>query len=118
VWDDKGRPVNFEKYSKNHGLLRPIEGHPAVKNMVEFAGECYTLSQINNRQYLNILRFEQVQGWQTKNAPFAFSYPLNSGDSDAEILQKGRLAGWNKHTVKLYIERIMGKTMDDNSTIK
>lgn len=118
VWDDKSRPVNFEKYSKNHGLLRPIEGHPAVKNMVEFAGECYTLSQINNRQYLNILRFEQVQGWQTKNAPFAFSYPLNSGDSDAEILQKGRLAGWNKHTVKLYIERIMGKTMDDNSTIK
>ena len=116
VWDDKSQPVDFETHDKNHSLLQPIENRPAVKNMIEFAGGYYTLSQINNKPYLNVLRFEQVQGWQIKNAPFAFSYPLLSGDSNAEILQKGRLAGWNKHTLKLYIERIAGKPVDNKLT--
>lgn len=118
IWDDRSKLVDFEAHDKNRNLLQPIKNYPAVKNMVEFADEGYTLSLINNKPYLNVLRFEQVQGWQTKNAAFAFSYPLLSGYSDAGVLQKGRLAGWNKHTVKLYIERIAGETVNSKSTTK
>ncbi|MCO5949613.1 metal-dependent hydrolase [Mucilaginibacter flavidus] len=118
IWDDRTKPVDFEVHDKNRNLLQQIKNYPTVKNMVEFANEYYTLSLINNKPYLNVFRFEQVQGWQTKNAPFAFSYPLLSGDSDAGVLQKGRLAGWNKHTVKLYIERIAGEPVNSKSTTK
>jgi len=118
IWDDRNKPVDFEAYGKNHDLLQPIKNYPAVKNMMEFADEYYTLSLINNKPYLKILRFEQVQGWQMMDAPFAFSYALNSGDSNAEVLQKGRLAGWNKHTVKLYIERIAGEPVNTKITTK
>jgi hypothetical protein len=55
-----------------------------------------------------VLRFEQIQGWQNKNALFALSYPLKPAGDENMIIQKGRLKGWNPHAITQYLERIVG----------
>jgi len=108
VWDNKNRPIIFEKHADNYALLhRPVDKN-VLKDLEFFAGNYYTVTQSGNVLYFNIPRFEQIQGWDNKNAPFAFSYPLLPGYNGYMLLQKGRLTGWNKTTVKLYIERIAG----------
>jgi hypothetical protein len=76
--------------------------------LITFADGYYTLTQSNNIIYLNVLRFEQIHGWQNNDAPFAFSYPLVNSRDQYLLLQKGRLAGWNASSVKAYIKRISG----------
>jgi inner membrane protein len=108
VWDDKKQPIVFEEHQKNYSLLDESVDKDVLGNLTKFAGGYYTISQSNNVLYFNILRFEQVQGWRIENAPFAFSYPLVSGHDQYMLLQKGRLAGWNRNSIKQYIGRIAG----------
>jgi inner membrane protein len=109
VWDDKKQPIVFEKYPKNYSLLNASVDQVVLNNLRKFAGGYYTITKSNDILYFNILRFEQVQGWRIENAPFAFSYPLVSGRDEYMLLQKGRLAGWNGNSIKVYLDRIAGR---------
>ena len=97
------QPVNYTYYPKNDSLL--IREEPLLKT---FADGYYTISRSQGALYFNVLRFEQIQGWRIKNAPFALSYPIKRVGDENMIIQKGRLKGWNKHTLKQYLERIAG----------
>jgi inner membrane protein len=108
VWDNPKLPPVFEKHQKNYSLLNKSYNYDVLQNLKAFAGDYYTITQRDNVLYFNVLRFEQVQGWSVKNAPFAFSYPLVYSDHEYLLLQKGRLAGWNGNSIKKYIERIAG----------
>lgn len=109
VWDNQKQTISYEKHADNYALLNNVTELNVLQNLKTFAGDYYTLSKTGNVIYFNIPRFEQIQGWRLDDAPFAFSYPLVSGYDEYLLLQKGRLAGWNKTAVKLYIERIAGK---------
>ncbi|MDP9078966.1 MAG: metal-dependent hydrolase [Bacteroidota bacterium] len=100
---DKG-PVSYEFHPQNLALLKRKEPY-----LVQFADGYYTLSQTGGQLYFNVIRFGQIQGWQTKDAPFVLSYPLAAKGNENMIIQKGRLAGWNRHSVKQYLERMMGR---------
>ncbi|WCT13860.1 metal-dependent hydrolase [Mucilaginibacter jinjuensis] len=97
-------PISYGFYPQNDSLLK--EPQPDLK---AFADEYYTISQSHNQLYFNVLRFGQIQGWQNNMAPFALSYPVNSTGDENMIIQKGRLSGWNKTSIKQYLERIAGK---------
>jgi len=97
-------PINYTYHPKNDSLLKQPE--PWLK---AFADGYYTVSRSGGHLYFNVLRFGQVQGWQDKNAPFALSYPVDSGAADNMIIQRGRLTGWNSRSIKIYLERIAGK---------
>ncbi|HEY4322533.1 MAG TPA: metal-dependent hydrolase [Mucilaginibacter sp.] len=109
VWDNTNQPIEFEKHQKNYSLLNNSVNKDVLRNLIKFAGGYYTITKSDSVLYFNILRFEQIQGWRIQNAPFAFSYPLVSGHDEYMLLQKGRLAGWNKNSVKQYIDRIAGR---------
>jgi len=47
---------------------------------------------MGGQSYLNIVRFGQIQGWQTKDAPFVLSYPLGTRRIEHMMIQKGRLS--------------------------
>lgn len=97
-------PVQYEYYPRNDSLLKQPE--PYLK---PFAAGYYTISRSENNVYFNVLRFGQIQGWQTKRAPFALSYPVGDTGEDNMVLQKGRLAGWDGRSIKQYLERIAGQ---------
>lgn len=109
IWDDKNRAISFEQHADNYPLLKKNLDQQVLKDLEFFAGNYYTVTQLGNVIYFNIPRFEQVQGWDNPAAPFAFSYPLLPNYNGYMLLQKGRLTGWNKTTIKLYIERIAGR---------
>jgi inner membrane protein len=109
IWDDAELPVNYEVHLKDHSILKNNGSDKFVNNLIIFAGNEYIITSSGNKMYFNIPRFEQQQGWQATNAPFAFSYPLYAGANQAALLHKGRLAGWNKNTVAAYLKRIAGK---------
>jgi inner membrane protein len=109
VWDNTKQPIVFGEHLKSYGLLNKSVNPGVLDDLIEFAGNYYTITKSNNILYFNILRFEQIQGWNNNNAPFALSYPLVSGHDQYLLLQKGRLTGWNGKAVKRYIERIAGQ---------
>lgn len=98
------QPPQYEYHPQSKALLK----HPEPV-LTTFADGYYTISKQNDAMYFNVLRFGQIQGWQTKDAPFALSYPLGTTASKNMIVQKGRFAGWNAASIKLYFERIAGK---------
>jgi inner membrane protein len=108
VFDDFKRPVNYSFYPQNKLLAGSKVNPELLNNLVVFADGYYTISQSGGSLYFNVLRFQQVQGWLGRQAPFAFSYPLTSGNADGMILQRGRMIGWNKKTLAQYIGRIFG----------
>jgi inner membrane protein len=97
-------PVTYGFHPQNDSLLKQPE--PYLKT---FSNGFYTISERDGQLYFNVLRFGQVQGWLNDNAGFALSYPLNSHDDQNMVVQKGRFAGWNPQTFKLYLERIGGE---------
>jgi inner membrane protein len=114
IWDSRDQPVTYQFHPKNYSLLKDPVDQQTVQNLITFADNYYTVTQAGNSLYFNILRFEQVQGWQNSRAPFAFSYPLSKTGDQSMLLQKGRLTGWNKNSIKLYLKRIAGRQTADN----
>jgi inner membrane protein len=110
VWDDPQQSVRYEKHLKNDSLNVKIGDKRVLQHLITFADPYYTLSQTGSSLYLNVLRFGQVQGWRMPNAPFVLSYPLTASGNQTVLLQKGRLAGWNKSSLEAYIRRIAGNT--------
>jgi inner membrane protein len=112
VWDNGKQSIDYEVHPKNDVLLNQAPDRDVLRHLLTFADDYYTVTQTDTAFYFNILRFGQVQGWRASNAPFVFSYPLSATKGQAILLQKGRLAGWNRSSLKIYIERIAGRHID------
>jgi inner membrane protein len=67
------------------------------------------VEQRNGTIVLNVLRFGQILGWEYPHAGFVFHYFLNSLSDNTLVVQRGRLEGWNKKTIKTMLDRILGK---------
>lgn len=109
IWDNKRQPVTYRLQPKHYDLLKDAPDQQVVQNLITFADNFYTASKKGDTTYFNILRFQQIHGWQHPDAAFVLSYPLLTGNNQQAELQKGRMAGWNKKSVRIYIDRIFGK---------
>ncbi len=96
--------VSYEFHPQNSSLLTQPEPY-----LAQFADGYYTVSQNNGHTYFNIIRFGQIQGWNKSDAPFVLSYPIGANRDENMVIQKGRLAGWNSHSIRQYLERIIGR---------
>lgn len=97
-------PVRYEFHPRNSHLLKHDEPY-----LMQFANDYYTVSASADGLFFNVIRFGQIQGWQTKDAPFVLSYPLGTNRDENMIIQKGRLTGWNSRSVHQYLERMFGR---------
>ena len=97
-------PVRYTFHPQNSALLTEDEPY-----LLRFADGYYTISQAADHLYFNVIRFGQVQGWNTGDAPFVLSYPIGVKRDENMVIQKGRLAGWNSHAIHQYMERIIGR---------
>ena len=112
IWDDFKQTNPYSFHAKNYPLIPGNVSNEVLHNLREFSGGDYTISAADDGLYLNVVKFEQVQGWRDPNAPFAFSYPLTSRNADGLILQRGRFIGWNATTFQEYLDRIAGKQIE------
>ncbi len=106
VWDSDQHSLRFEYHPKREFLLKNINDPLLINDLKTFAQNDYVVTRTKGNYYFNIVRFEQVQGWNVPDASFAFSYPLIGGSDKTVLLQKGRLQGWNSQSFKNYIRAI------------
>ncbi|WP_439697801.1 metal-dependent hydrolase [Mucilaginibacter sp. AW1-7] len=114
VFDGNDNALNYQFHAKDEGLLSNIQNKELINSLISFSNGYYTITKAGNNTNINVLRFGQIQGWAVADAPFAFSYPLVAGKNQAMLLQKGRLTGWDGHSLKIYIKRILGKPVIEN----
>jgi inner membrane protein len=78
-----------------------------VQHLIRFSKGYYILQRRTDTLVFNDLRFGQQMGWAHPRAPFSFYYFLEHPGQNDFLIQRGRLAGWDRHTFTRYIDRIV-----------
>jgi inner membrane protein len=66
------------------------------------------VEQWGDTTVFNDLRFGEMRGWDDPKARFVFHYFLEYPYGNKVLIQRGRFAGWNRHTISALIRRIKG----------
>jgi inner membrane protein len=135
---DRKFPKSFEFFPRNDSLLAPLRGQKDVRELLRFSQGYYTVEKWKEAQrrdtlglelpgkgptekdtlytassgkdtlVFNDLRFGQMRGWENGQSRFVFHYFLQRPGDNLIILQRGRFAGWDRHTLDIFIRRIRG----------
>jgi inner membrane protein len=106
VFDHK--PTEFRFQPKAQWLLKPFLRDPDVPYLVRFSKGFYTVEEWGDTVVFNDLRFGEMKGWEDPKARFVFHYFLRRPGENRIVVQRGRFAGWSRHTLRIFIRRIRG----------
>jgi inner membrane protein len=56
-----------------------------------------------------VLRFGEMNGWAEKHPRLTLYYFLQYPDDNKLVVQRGRVAKWDKKTISNYLKRIGGE---------
>jgi len=105
---DSGDHIEFRYFARNDALLKPLNSHSDLRELILFSQGYYVAESSNQGVVFNDLRFGQIMGWQNPSAGFVFHYYLQKPDANQMVVQRGRFADWNQATIKGFIKRIRG----------
>lgn len=105
---DSSKSMEFQYFQRNDSLLRPMQHHTDLHNLIRFSQEFYTLEHHGEGLIFNDLRFGQIVGWQNPKGKFVFHYYLDNPEDNELVVQRGRFDGWNVQTAKALIDRVKG----------
>ena len=101
--------TDFTYHSRNDQLITGIQNRADIVYLKKFADNFYTVENRNDTLLFNVLRFGKVAGWYHPEARFMLYYYINYPQANELAVQRGRFQGWNRRTIKAYLERILGK---------
>jgi inner membrane protein len=107
VFDSKPA-ITFQYFSKNDSLLQHLRSDQDLVLLQRFSQGYYTIEESDGHLLFNDLRFGQQAGWYNPQAPFVFSFDLTASGEDLMAIQRGRMAGWNKDSIRSMLQRIRG----------
>jgi inner membrane protein len=105
---DSRKEMSFTYFPQNNQLLNEIADKDEKEDLLNFAGDFYTVEKWNDTLVFNVLRFGQVVGWYDPHGRFAFYYYMDRPGTNDLAVQRGRFERWNKETMTALIRRIMG----------
>jgi inner membrane protein len=108
VFDAKGK-MDLHFFKREDHLLDPVKDHEDLQRLIRFSKGYYTVRKTNDTLIFNDIRFGQRIGWEDPNAPFVFYYYLSHPRDNRFVVQRGRFAGYNAHSVRSLLHRIGGK---------
>ncbi|MEP6700745.1 MAG: metal-dependent hydrolase [Bacteroidota bacterium] len=106
VFDKKFMDLSYAP--KNDSLLQEVKDRDALKDLVRFARDYYTVEKTHDTIAFNILRFGKIAGWYEMDAKFAFYYYFDKPGANEFLVQRGRFSNWNRETIRVFIRRIQG----------
>ena len=131
VFDAPGRPIVFRLRPRGDSLVRGEGGRVGlgaagrvvqagsgvveqgggrdVGYLLRFAQGYYTIERWGDTLVFNVPRFGEVRGWDDPGARFVFHYYLNDPGHNGMVVQRGRLAGWDRKAWRDFIRRIGGE---------
>ena len=107
VFDSK-KEIDFQYFPRNDRLLDSVEDTEGLQKLKRFSQEFYTVEKWNDTLVFNDLRFGQIMGWQHPRNSFVFHYFLKDSADNTLVVQRGRLAGWDKNAFNSLLSRIKG----------
>jgi inner membrane protein len=106
---DRGAGINFHYVSRNNFLLQSYEKNEDMKHLIRFSKGYYSAEVRHDTLVYNDLRFEEIAGWPEPQANFVFHYYVQYPDANKMVVQRGRFANWDRHTLHMFLERISGR---------
>ncbi|MBN8851098.1 MAG: hypothetical protein BGO55_28635 [Sphingobacteriales bacterium 50-39] len=103
------RSVQWSYFPRNDSLLNTLRSREDVRELVRFSQRFYTIEQWGDTLVFNDLRFGQIRGWEDGKARFVFHYFLHQPGENEIILQRGRLAGWDRRAFRIFLQKIEGR---------
>jgi len=100
--------THFRFLPRNDSLLRPFRGQEDLRYLLRFSQGFYTVEQWGDTLVFNDLRFGEMRGWANPKARFVFHYFLQYPGENAVVVQRGRMNGWDRQTIRIFIRRIRG----------
>ncbi|MET0392800.1 MAG: metal-dependent hydrolase [Chitinophagaceae bacterium] len=107
VFDSKDA-IDFYYFPRNDSLLAPIRQRRDVQQLIRFSQQFYTAELWGDTLIFNDLRFGQITGWQNPREKFVFHYYLQHPETNRMVVQRGRFANWNRHSMQTLLRRIRG----------
>ncbi|HSB91608.1 MAG TPA: metal-dependent hydrolase [Flavitalea sp.] len=107
---DRSNNMELRYVARNDSLLDQFPDTTSVKLLKQFSQGYYTAERYSNDTLvINDLRFGQEAGWESLDNHFAFHYYLNYPKENVLVVQRGRFARWNKHSIALMWKKIKGE---------
>lgn len=131
VFDAPGRPIVFRLRPRGDRLLgrrdsllkargggmgEPLRDHRDVGYLLRFSQGYYTVEQWGDTLVFNVPRFGEMRGWDDPEARFVFHYYLDDPGHNGLVVQRGRLAGWDRKAWRDFIRRIEGEDVREEDT--
>ena len=105
---DTRKQIGFRYFPRNDSLLKPMQDHEDVQQLIRFSKHFYTVEKRRDTLVFNDLRFGQILGWQNPKEKFVFHYFLQHHADNKLVVQRGRFEGWNRQAAKSLLKRIEG----------
>jgi len=107
---DRSRDMELRYVQRNDSLINNFNDSTSVKLLKQFSQGYYTAEYYSKDTLVfNDLRFGQEAGWINLENPFAFHFYLDHTDDNALVVQRGRFARWDKHSLKMMWKKIKGQ---------
>ena len=108
VFDAPGRPIIFRLRPRGDSLMRGLRDQRDAGYLLHFAEGYYTVERWGDTLVFNVPRFGEMRGWDDPGARFVFHYYLNDPGHNGMVVQRGRLAGWDRKAWEDFLRRIAG----------
>lgn len=102
---DNPANIHFRHYISNNELIN--HENKDLSYLVRFSKGYYTIEQWHDTLVFNDMRFGRIVGWQDTASHFTFHFFLYQNADNSFVVQRGRLADWNKSSLKSLAKRIM-----------
>lgn len=107
VFDSK-KAISFQYFPRQDFLLEPLKDQEDLHKLIRFSEEFYTTEKWHDTLVFNDLRFGQIIGWHNPREKFVFHYYLQHGFDNKLVVQRGRFANWDRHSIHSFFKRIKG----------
>ncbi len=93
---------------QNEKLLVNVVDDADLKKLKQFAQGYYSVNEKDGKLWFNIMRFGQINGWDNRDANFAFAFDLTPGSDNSIVVQAGRIEGSKSAVLRSMWERLKG----------
>jgi len=100
--------MNFTYFPKNDSLLGTVSDDRDIVQLKRFSNGFYTVERWSDTLVFNDLRFGQIVGWHDPKERFVFHYFLQHPQENKLVVQRGRLAKWDRRSIIYFLKRILG----------
>ncbi|NDF98884.1 MAG: metal-dependent hydrolase [Chitinophagia bacterium] len=106
---DRSDELSLSYVPQQDSLLSPVHDREDVQHLRRFSQGYYVLQNLGDSLVFSDLRFGQQMGWVRPQAPFSFYYFLEHPGQNNFLIQRGRIAGWNRSNFIDYARLVFGR---------